>query len=56
MKTVTSRDGTTIAYDQVGAGPAVIVLSGGPSDRTANAPLAARVLCGNPVRYAARRS
>src|SRR5258708_14607750 len=28
MKTVTSKDGTTIAYDQVGNGPAVILVDG----------------------------
>jgi pimeloyl-ACP methyl ester carboxylesterase len=40
-KTVRSEDGTTIAYDRVGAGPAVTVVGGGPTDRLANAPLAA---------------
>lgn len=28
MKTVTSKDGTTIAYDQVGTGPTVIIVDG----------------------------
>src|SRR5258708_15849510 len=28
MKTVTSKDGTTIAYDQVGNGPAMILVDG----------------------------
>ena len=28
MSTVTSKDGTTIAYDRVGAGPALIVVAG----------------------------
>jgi pimeloyl-ACP methyl ester carboxylesterase len=40
MDTVTSRDGTTIALDRLGDGPPVILVSGGPNDRTANAPLA----------------
>jgi pimeloyl-ACP methyl ester carboxylesterase len=41
MNTVTSRDGTTIALDRSGEGPPVILLGGGPNDRSANAPLAA---------------
>lgn len=40
MPTVTSADGTRIDYDQTGAGPAVIVIGAGPTDRTANAELA----------------
>lgn len=28
METVTSRDGTPIAFDRIGAGPAVIVVDG----------------------------
>jgi pimeloyl-ACP methyl ester carboxylesterase len=40
MKNVTSRDGTTIAFDQLGEGPAVILVSGGSVDRSSNAPLA----------------
>jgi pimeloyl-ACP methyl ester carboxylesterase len=40
MQTVTSKDGTTIAYDKSGQGPALIVLSGGPLDRSADAPVA----------------
>ena len=28
MKTVTSKDGTTIAFDQLGEGPAVILVAG----------------------------
>ena len=40
METVTSRDGTTIALDRIGSGPAVVLVSGGSTDRTANAPLA----------------
>ncbi|MFL5766596.1 MAG: alpha/beta fold hydrolase [Actinomycetota bacterium] len=40
MNTVTSKDGTTIAYDRAGNGPAVILVCGGSVDRTSNAPLA----------------
>jgi len=40
METVTSRDGTTIALDRIGSGPAVVLVSGGSTDRSANAPLA----------------
>ena len=36
----TSRDGTTIAYDRYGDGPPVVIVGGGPTDRTANTPLA----------------
>jgi pimeloyl-ACP methyl ester carboxylesterase len=39
MKTVTSKDGTTIAYDRVGAGPAVILVTGALGRRSAD-PLA----------------
>jgi pimeloyl-ACP methyl ester carboxylesterase len=41
MDYVTSKDGTTIAYDRLGEGPAVILVSGGSVDRNANAGLAA---------------
>ncbi len=40
MNTLTSRDGTTIAFDQLGDGPPVILVCGGSTDRLANAPLA----------------
>lgn len=40
MGTVTSRDGTHIAFDQSGAGPAVILVVGAFNDRTAGTPLA----------------
>ena len=36
-----SADGTAIAYDRAGAGPAVILVGGGATDRSENAPLAA---------------
>jgi pimeloyl-ACP methyl ester carboxylesterase len=40
MPTTTSNDGTTIAFDRLGRGSAVVLISGGPNDRTSNAPLA----------------
>src|SRR5215831_9865592 len=39
--TVTSQDGTIIVFDRLGAGPLVILVSGGSVDRSSNAPLAA---------------
>jgi pimeloyl-ACP methyl ester carboxylesterase len=36
---VTSNDGTRIAYEMAGSGPAVILVGGGLTDRTKNAPL-----------------
>lgn len=39
MKHVTSKDGTSIAYERVGTGPAVILVGGGLDDGTENAPL-----------------
>lgn len=41
METVTSRDGTTIAFDRMGEGAPVILVSGGSVDRSSNAQLAA---------------
>jgi pimeloyl-ACP methyl ester carboxylesterase len=40
MPTTTSKDGTTIAFDRLGKGSSVVLISGGPNDRTSNAPLA----------------
>ncbi|MGH9247301.1 MAG: alpha/beta fold hydrolase [Acidimicrobiales bacterium] len=40
MSTVKSSDGTTIALDQTGDGPPVIIVGGGPTDRSVNTPLA----------------
>src|SRR5262245_24867646 len=37
---VASKDGTTIAFDQVGSGPRVILVCGGSTDRMSNASLA----------------
>lgn len=41
MKTVISKDGTSIAFDELGEGLPVILVSGGSVDRSSNAPLAA---------------
>jgi alpha-beta hydrolase superfamily lysophospholipase len=43
MDTVTSSDGTSIAYDRLGDGPPVALVCGGSTDRTANAGLAAEL-------------
>jgi pimeloyl-ACP methyl ester carboxylesterase len=43
MDTVTSPDGTRIAYDRLGDGPPVVLVSGGSTDRQANAGLAAEL-------------
>ena len=43
MQTVTSPDGTVLAYDLMGSGPAVVLLPGGSVDRTSNAGLAAEL-------------
>jgi pimeloyl-ACP methyl ester carboxylesterase len=40
LKKVISTDGTSIAFDQLGKGPVVILVCGGSVDRTSNAPLA----------------
>jgi pimeloyl-ACP methyl ester carboxylesterase len=40
MPCVTSADGTRIEFDRTGCGPPVILLSGGPGDRSAEKPLA----------------
>jgi pimeloyl-ACP methyl ester carboxylesterase len=39
MDRVTSKDGTSIAYDRQGGGPAVILVGGGLDDGSENAPL-----------------
>lgn len=43
MSRVTSKDGTSIAYDRQGSGPAVILVGGGLDDGSENAPLAAEL-------------
>ncbi|MEU7871742.1 alpha/beta hydrolase [Dactylosporangium sp. NPDC049140] len=40
MNKATSKDGTAIAFDQVGEGPAVIVVGGGPTTRAVNTAVA----------------
>lgn len=40
MQTVTSKDGTRIAYDKQGSGPAIIIVSGATATKAAEAPLA----------------
>jgi pimeloyl-ACP methyl ester carboxylesterase len=40
MGTVISADGTEIVFDKAGSGPPVILLSGGPGDRSGERPLA----------------
>ncbi|HEU5203250.1 MAG TPA: alpha/beta hydrolase [Candidatus Limnocylindrales bacterium] len=49
LHTVTSVDGTTIAYDRLGDGPPVVLVSGGSTDRMANAALAAALAPGFTV-------
>src|SRR6185437_7453882 len=41
LNQVTSKDGTTIAFDRIGSGPPVILVSGGSVDRQSNAGVAA---------------
>ena len=41
MDHVISPDGTRIAYDRLGSGPAVVLIGAGPTDRRSEAPLAA---------------
>jgi pimeloyl-ACP methyl ester carboxylesterase len=43
MERTTSSDGTTIAYDRTGRGPAIVVVGGALSDRGAAAELAAQL-------------
>ena len=40
METVTSKDGTPIAFDRLGEGPPVVLVTGGSVDRMSNVPLA----------------
>lgn len=40
LETVSSKDGASIAFDRLGAGPPVILVGGGSTDRVVNAPLA----------------
>jgi pimeloyl-ACP methyl ester carboxylesterase len=43
MHKVTSRDGTQIAFDRVGDGPAVVIIGSGPTDHWAAADVAAQL-------------
>lgn len=43
MNRVTSKDGTSIAYDRTGTGPALVLVGGGLDDGSENAPLAAEL-------------
>ena len=49
LEYVTSRDGTTIAYDRLGDGPPVVLVSGGSVDRSSNAGLADQLASGFTV-------
>jgi pimeloyl-ACP methyl ester carboxylesterase len=49
MDTVTSHDGTALAYDRLGDGPPVVLVCGGSTDRTANAGLAAELAADHTV-------
>lgn len=40
LQSVTSKDGTSIAFDRLGSGPRVVLVSGGSVDRSSNAGLA----------------
>jgi pimeloyl-ACP methyl ester carboxylesterase len=52
---VTSQDGTLIAYERQGGGPAVILVGGGLDDSSENAPLAAELAKDFTVYNYARR-
>ena len=43
LQHVTSKDGTTIAFDRLGDGPPIVLVCGGSTDRMANAGLAAQL-------------
>ncbi|MCI0633884.1 MAG: alpha/beta hydrolase [Actinobacteria bacterium] len=49
METVTSSDGTTIAFDRVGEGSPVVLVCGGSVDRRADAALAEQLSSGYAV-------
>ena len=52
---VTSRDGTAIAFERRGDGPAVVLVGGGLDDGTENAPLAAALASAHTVYNYSRR-
>jgi pimeloyl-ACP methyl ester carboxylesterase len=49
LQYATSQDGTRIAYDRLGDGPAVVLVSGGSVDRSSNAGLAEELASGYTV-------
>jgi Alpha/beta hydrolase family len=55
MNRVTSRDGTSIAYDRTGTGPALILVGGGLDDGSESAPLATELAESFTVYNYARR-
>ncbi|MEQ4302139.1 alpha/beta fold hydrolase [Plantactinospora sp. B6F1] len=55
MNRATSKDGTSIAYERLGRGPAVILVGGGLDDGAENAPLAAELASRFTVFNYARR-
>jgi Alpha/beta hydrolase family len=55
MSHVVSKDGTRIAYDRAGSGPALILVGGGLDDGAENAPLAAELARSFTVFNYARR-
>jgi pimeloyl-ACP methyl ester carboxylesterase len=55
MDRVTSKDGTSIAYDRQGGGPAVILVGGGLDDGAENAPLVPELAARFTVYNYARR-
>ncbi|MEJ3742659.1 alpha/beta fold hydrolase [Actinomycetes bacterium KLBMP 9797] len=55
MNRVTSKDGTSIAYERLGRGPAVILVGGGLDDGAENAPLATELASRFTVFNYARR-
>ncbi len=63
MPTLTSPDGTTIAYDQVGAGPPIVLVDGamcyrgaGPMDALAHQLVGAASRCSRTTEGAAARA
>ncbi|RJL31208.1 alpha/beta fold hydrolase [Bailinhaonella thermotolerans] len=55
MRTVTSRDGTPIAYERLGEGPPVVLIGGGPSTHESELPLARELAGGFSVYVYDRR-
>lgn len=55
MQRVISNDGTTIAFERLGQGPAIVLVCGASQDRSGNASLAA-LLLGDQRRWKAEYS